>query len=171
MTGPAFSSRTASSSAPDGSSYAGSFVGTGSSSNALYAEAADGNIGLNVNNGSVILSHESTSPGTLEIGGANNAVVALNEGDYSAISLTAGTPGQILYVYNGDPENYADIVDGLHTNYRGPNWIDPGTMRMFIYVSNADGDGWVSTSDNVYGGEQSQGPSRTHGDPARPNKE
>jgi hypothetical protein len=129
-----------------GGGYAASFTGTGSSKG-ISVTAVAGQTGVIVNTGSVILSHTNATAATSQtFGGGGNAVVAIDNGSSGAISITlsAGTNGQILYIFNGDGTNTATITAGLHTSNTGPVAIAPGKTLECIYVTNGTGSGWVT---------------------------
>jgi len=132
-----------------GTGWAGSFT-SGASGNGLYVSAANGQTGLQINSGSVVLSHtdQPITP-ALTVDAGTNGVIAIDNGIGATynITLNTGTNGQLVYIFNGDTANSAALIagtSGLHINNTGPNSIAPGNTLILIYVTNAAGSGWVT---------------------------
>lgn len=133
-----------------GSGWAGHFDGSGGSSKGVYASGGAGQTGLQINNGSVIVSHTDQGVGAFAVGAGTNGVVAIDNAGAGAgfnITLNTGTNGQIINIYNGNATQTATFVGGtslLHAQNTGGATIAPGKTVTIIFVTTSTGSGWIT---------------------------
>ena len=129
-----------------GAGWAGHFDGSAAGTGVW---ASGNTTGLQVNNGSVLLSHTDQGAGNFAVGAGTNAVLALDAGAAPVITLNKGTNGQVIYIFNGSG-NVATFAAGTSSVHPanitaiGATNIPAGNTLILIYVTNAAGSGWVT---------------------------